>query len=151
MCKLTKNWVVCFMVIYYVHIPDPIIKLLVSVIQWSNIIWIYQKMTWKSSEKWLFLGLKFDLKSWKAWTPLEHKRCAEAWLGAKSYLGHSRGKKWIEAQFGETKHTWGTAGAKSYLGHTWGKKVGAQLGQKVTWGTVEAWTSKLAKVNNLLV
>ena len=53
------NRVLCFMVIYYVHIPDPIIKLLVSVIQWSNIIWIYQKMTRKSSEKlWFFQFLK---------------------------------------------------------------------------------------------
>ena len=28
-----RNRVLCFMVIYYVHIPDPIIRLLVSVIQ----------------------------------------------------------------------------------------------------------------------
>ena len=29
----TLNILLCFMVIYYVYIPDPIIKLLVSVIQ----------------------------------------------------------------------------------------------------------------------
>ena len=91
------NRVLCFMVIYYVHIPDPIIKLLVSVIQWSNIICIYQKITRKSSDKWLFLVLKFDLKSPPPLElksppppppqknfegglgPPEYKRCAEAW------------------------------------------------------------------------
>ena len=55
----------------------------------------------------------------------------------KKLLGHTWGTveatKLLDAQFGETKHSWGTGGATIYLGqtkleHIWGKKLlGAQL------------------------
>ena len=45
-----RNRVLCVMVKYYVHISDPVIKLLVSVIEWSNIIWIYQENHQKNDD-----------------------------------------------------------------------------------------------------